>query len=166
MNALKESEMHKQSDITYVVTHPMTANQIFEKAAELLENQCKRESSFTDPQNTKKYLSMKLGHYEREVFAVLFLDNQHQLISYQELFYGTINSASVYPREVAKTALLENAAAVIFAHNHPSGVAEPSLADKRITTRLVDALKLFDIRVLDHIVVGSECISFAERGFI
>ena len=150
----------------YVTTAPMTALQVFEKAAELLEHQYKREQSFTNPEHTKRYLSMKLGHQEREVFAVLFLDNQHQLISYQELFYGTVDSASVYPREVAKAALQANAAAVIFAHNHPSGIAEPSECDKRITTRLVDALKLLDIRVLDHVVVGSPCVSFAERELI
>ncbi|MDD9155840.1 DNA repair protein RadC [Aliivibrio sp. S4TY2] len=150
----------------YVTTAPMTALQVFEKAAELLEHQYKREQSFTNPEHTKRYLSMKLGHQEREVFAVLFLDNQHQLMSYQELFYGTVDSASVYPREVAKAALQANAAAVIFAHNHPSGIAEPSECDKRITTRLVDALKLLDIRVLDHVVVGSPCVSFAERGLI
>ncbi|GLR74368.1 RadC family protein [Aliivibrio sifiae] len=158
--------MQKQSNPTYVVNEPLTANQVFEKAAELLEHQYQRENSFTDPTNTKHYLSMKLGHQEREVFAVLFLDNQNQLISYQELFYGTVDSASVYPREVAKAALYANAAAVIFAHNHPSGIAEPSGSDKRITTKLVDALNLLDIRVLDHVVVGSPCVSFAERGLI
>ncbi len=111
-----------------------TTLQIFEKVAELLEHQFKRGHSLTNPEHTKHYLSMKLAHQEREVFAVLFLDNQHQLINYQELFYGTIDSASIYPREVAKVALQTNAAAVIFAHNHPSGIAEPSDSDKRITT--------------------------------
>ena len=155
--------MHPTS---YVTTAPMTALQVFEKAAELLEYQYQRDHSFTNPEHTKHYLSMKLGHQEREVFAVLFLDNQNQLIRYQELFYGTVDSASVYPREVAKAALQANAAAVIFAHNHPSGIAEPSSSDRRITTRLVDALKLLDIRVLDHVVVGLVCVSFAERGLI
>lgn len=150
----------------YVTTTPLTASQVFEKAAELLATQYQRECSFTKPEHTKQYLSMKLAHQEREVFAVLFLDNQHQLISYQELFFGTVNSASVYPREVAKAALHANAAAVILSHNHPSGIAEPSQADKAITSKLVDALKLLDIRVLDHVVVGSECVSFAERGLI
>lgn len=150
----------------YITTSPMTALQIFEKAAELLAHQYKREQSFTNAENTKEFLSMKLGHQEREVFAVLFLDSQHQLINYQEMFYGTINSASVHPREVVKAALLANAAAVIFAHNHPSGIAEPSESDKRITTKLIDALKLLDIRTLDHVVVGSTCVSFAERGLI
>ena len=96
----------------------------------------------------------------------MFLDNQHQLIEFEELFFGTIDAASIYPREVVKAALNYNAAAVVFAHNHPSGIAEPSQADRRITQRLVDALKLVDIRVLDHIVVGEDCVSFAEKGWV
>jgi DNA repair protein RadC len=96
----------------------------------------------------------------------MFLDNQHHLISFEELFFGTIDSASVYPREVVKAALKTNAAAVIFAHNHPSGDATPSQADKRITQRLKDALALVDIRVLDHIVIGDSAVSFAERGLL
>ena len=98
---------------------------------------------------------------------VLYLDNQNQLIKDEVLFYGTINAASVYPREVVKAALRNNAAALILAHNHPSGVAEPSQADKLITTKLQQALALVDINVLDHIIVGGEnCVSFAERGLI
>jgi DNA repair protein RadC len=100
------------------------------------------------------------------VFAVMFLDNQHRLIAFEELFFGTIDSASVYPREVLKAALKVNAAALIFAHNHPSGDATPSQADKQITQRLKEALALVDIRVLDHIVVGDSAISFAERGLL
>lgn len=96
----------------------------------------------------------------------MLLDNQHQLIRFEELFFGTIDAASVYSREVVKAALNANAAAVILAHNHPSGIAEPSRADKRITSRLVDALGLIDVRVLDHIVVGEHCVSFAERSWI
>jgi DNA repair protein RadC len=107
-----------------------------------------------------------MASYEREVFAVLLLDNQHRLIEYQELFFGTIDAASVYPREVVKVAFNCNAAAVIFAHNHPSGIAEPSNADKHITQKLRDALALIDIRVLDHFVVGETCVSFAERGYL
>ncbi|HAS8160916.1 TPA: DNA repair protein RadC, partial [Vibrio vulnificus] len=107
-----------------------------------------------------------LKHHEREVFAVMFLDNQHRLIAFEELFFGTIDSASVYPREVLKAALKINAAALIFAHNHPSGDATPSQADKQITQRLKEALALVDIRVLDHIVVGDSAISFAERGLL
>ncbi len=141
-------------------------NELLERAAEALATKYKREGTFTNPTNVKEYLKLKLGAHEREVFAVMFLDNQHQLISFEELFFGTIDAASIYPREVLKTALNHNAAAVIFAHNHPSGIAEPSQADKRITQRLIDALKLVDIRVLDHIVVGEACVSFAEKGLI
>ncbi|MCS0218246.1 DNA repair protein RadC [Vibrio alginolyticus] len=141
-------------------------NELLERAAEALATKYKREGTFTNPTNVKEYLKLKLGAHEREVFAVMFLDNQHQLISFEELFFGTIDAASIYPREVLKTALNHNAAAVIFAHNHPSGIAKPSQADKRITQRLIDALKLVDIRVLDHIVVGEDCVSFAEKGLI
>ncbi|MDS1911096.1 RadC family protein [Vibrio parahaemolyticus] len=141
-------------------------NELLERAAEALATKYKREGTFTNPTNVKEYLKLKLGAHDREVFAVMFLDNQHQLISFEELFFGTIDAASIYPREVLKTALNHNAAAVIFAHNHPSGIAEPSQADKRITQRLIDALKLVDIRVLDHIIVGEDCVSFAEKGWI
>ncbi len=126
-----------------------------------------RGEAITDPGITKRYLKCKLGRYTREVFAVMFLDNQHRLISYEELFFGTIDGASVHPREVVIRALQNNAAAVIFAHNHPSGVAEPSQADKRITDRLKSALLLVDVRVLDHMIVGEgEVLSFAERGLL
>ncbi|HHX8370337.1 TPA: RadC family protein [Vibrio alginolyticus] len=141
-------------------------NELLERAAEALAVKYKREGTFTNSTNVKEYLKLKLGAHDREVFAVMFLDNQHQLISFEELFFGTIDAASIYPREVLKTALNHNAAAVIFAHNHPSGIAEPSQADKRITQRLIEALKLVDIRVLDHIVVGEDCVSFAEKGLI
>jgi DNA repair protein RadC len=96
----------------------------------------------------------------------MLLNTQHQLIEYRELFFGSIDSASVYPREVVKTVLEVNASAVIFAHNHPSGIAEPSESDKRITKRLKDALALIETRVLDHIVVGRDSVSFAERGLL
>ncbi|MEZ8474469.1 DNA repair protein RadC [Vibrio toranzoniae] len=141
-------------------------NELLERAADALAEKYKREGTFTNPTNVKEYLKLKLGAHDREVFAVMFLDNQHQLISFEELFFGTIDAASIYPREVLKAALNHNAAAVVFAHNHPSGIAEPSQADRRITQRLVDALKLVDIRVLDHIVVGEDCVSFAEKGWV
>ena len=109
----------------------------------------------------------RLRAYPHEVFASLFLDNRHQVIEYEELFTGTIDGASVHPREVVKRALYHNAAAVIFAHNHPSGVAEPSKADRSITSRLTAALALIDVRVLDHFVIGDgEVVSFAERGWV
>jgi DNA repair protein RadC len=101
-----------------------------------------------------------------EVFACLFLDTRHRVIAFEELFRGTIDGASVHPRELVRRALEHNAAAVILAHNHPSGVAEPSAADRQITTRLKDALALVDVRVLDHCVVGDEIVSFAERGLL
>ena len=141
-------------------------NELLERAADALATKYRREGTFTNPTNVKEYLKLKLGAHDREVFAVIFLDNQHQLISFEELFFGTIDAASIYPREVLKAALNHNAAAVVFAHNHPSGVAEPSQADRRITQRLVDVLKLVDIRVLDHIVVGEDCVSFAEKGWV
>ncbi|WP_279143993.1 RadC family protein [Photobacterium phosphoreum] len=156
--------MHKPND--YVVHTPMTADQVLEKAAEIVANRYLRGDVFTNPQATKDFLQYKMAGYEREVFAVLLLDNQHRLIEYQELFFGTIDAASVYPREVVKVAFNCNAAAVIFAHNHPSGIAEPSNADKQITQKLKDALALIDIRVLDHFVVGETCISFAEQGYL
>lgn len=113
------------------------------------------------------YLQCEIGQYCREVFCVLLLDNQNRLIECVELFQGTINSANVYPREVVKLALAKNAAAVILAHNHPSGVAEPSTSDKLITQALVDALALVDIGVLDHFVVArAEWVSFADRGMM
>ncbi|HJN52119.1 MAG: DNA repair protein RadC [Pseudomonadales bacterium] len=126
-----------------------------------------RGDAISDPGKTRRFLKGKLRKYSREVFACMYLDNQHRLIKFEELFYGTIDGASVHAREVVKRALDHNAAAVIFAHNHPSGVAEPSQADRRITDRLKSALLLVDVRVLDHMVVGDrEVISFAERGFL
>lgn len=121
----------------------------------------------TSPDLVRNYLSAQLRHRHQEVFAVLFLDAQHRLLAYDELFFGTIDGASVYPREVVKKALARNAAAAILAHNHPSGIAQPSQADQRITQRLQQALDLVDVRVLDHMVVGDrEVVSFAERGLI
>ncbi len=126
-----------------------------------------RKDVMNSPDDTRQYILAHLRPYEHEVFACLFLDNQHRVISFDEMFAGTIDGASVYCREVVKSALQHNAAAVIFAHNHPSGVAEPSQADRRITEKLVESLSLVDIRVLDHIVVGDlETISFAERGYL
>jgi len=126
----------------------------------------KRGNVFTSPAETREYLSMQLRDRLQEVFACLFLDNRHRLITFEELFYGTIDGASVHPREVVRSAIQHNAAALILAHNHPSGIAEPSQADQQITRRLRDALELVDVRVLDHIIVGDECVSFAERGLI
>jgi len=126
-----------------------------------------RGDVLTSPEATRAYLSAQLRGYSYEVFACLFLDNQHRVIIFEELFRGTIDSASVYPREVVKKALLHNAAAVIFAHNHPSGANEPSQSDKQITEKLKQSLSLFDIRVLDHFIIGDgEPYSFAEHGVL
>tara|TARA_R110002110_G_scaffold170753_3_gene372911 strand:- start:360 stop:902 length:543 start_codon:yes stop_codon:yes gene_type:complete len=126
-----------------------------------------RGHAFTSPTDTKRYLRLHFNGQERETFCVMFLDNQHRMIEYQELFQGTIDGASVHPREVVKASLKFNAAAVLFSHNHPSGVSEPSQADKRITERLKSALSLVDVRVIDHMIVGdAETYSFAEHGLI
>lgn len=126
-----------------------------------------RGKPLTDPAATRKYLRAKLRDVPHEVFACLYLDNRHRVIAYEELFRGTIDGTSVHPREVVRAALKHNAAALIFAHNHPSGVAEPSDSDRRLTRRLQDALNLVDIRTLDHFVVGDgEVVSFAERGWL
>ena len=132
-----------------------------------IETGLQRGDALSDPIMTRRHLKSKLRNYDREVFACLYLDNQHRLIRYQELFFGTIDGASVHPREVVKSVLVENAAAVIFAHNHPSGIAEPSQADERITRHLKSALALIGVRVLDHMIVGDkEVVSFAERGLL
>ncbi|QGU33297.1 RadC family protein [Thermochromatium tepidum] len=121
----------------------------------------------TSPEVTRDYLKLRLYGAPHEIFACLFLDNRHRVILYEELFRGTIDGASVHPREVVRRVIETNAAAVIFAHNHPSGVAEPSQADLSITRRLKEALALIDVRVLDHIIIGDgDGTSFAERGLL
>ena len=127
----------------------------------------RRGETLTSPTHCARFLRIRLRRREREVFAVVFLDSQHRVIEYEELFQGTIDGTSVHPREVVRAALRHNAAAVILAHNHPSGVAEPSQADIRITERLRQALSLIDVRVLDHLVVGDQDVtSLAERGLL
>jgi len=119
------------------------------------------------PDATRRYLAAQLAHVPHEVFACVFLDTRNRVLAFEEMFRGTIDGAAVYPREVVKAALRHNAAALILAHNHPSGVAEPSRADRDITRRLVDALALVDIRVLDHLVLGRNAhVSLAERGLL
>ncbi len=132
-----------------------------------LAEKLQREDVISCPLDTRNYLMARLRHHPQEIFACLFLDNRHRVIHYEELFRGTIDGASVHPREVVRRAMQHNAAAVILAHNHPSGIAEPSQADQQLTRRLRDALALVDIRVLDHLVIGDlECVSFAERGLL
>ncbi|MEX0604629.1 MAG: DNA repair protein RadC [Marinobacter sp.] len=138
-----------------------------EMARRVMDEPLRQGDPLRSPEDTRAYLRSRLGTYPHEVFAGLFLDNRHRVIRYHELFRGTIDGAAVYPREVVRYALEQNAAAVIFAHNHPSGVAEPSQADISLTRRLKEALGLVDIRVLDHMVVGhGEVISLAERGLM
>lgn len=140
---------------------------VLEMSKRHLQEQLMRETVFASAEHVRTYLSSQLRHSQREIFAVLFLDTQHRLIRYQELFMGTIDAAAVYPREVVKAALQYNAAAVILAHNHPSGVAEPSQADISITDKIKRALDLVDVRLLDHFVVGDGSpVSLAERGLV
>ncbi len=146
---------------------PATADEILDAARTILASRCRRGASISNPRHTREYLRLHLAPRDHEIFAILFLDNRHRVIEFVPMFRGTIDGASVYPREVVKEALARNAAAVILAHNHPSGVAEPSQADEVITTRLRDALALIDVRVLDHLVVtGDAIVSFAERGLL
>jgi len=148
-------------------TRPATADEILDAARTILAHRVRRGAPISNPRHTRDYLRLQLAPYEHEIFAILFLDNRHRVIEFVPLFRGTIDGASVHPREVVKEALRRNAAAVILAHNHPSGVAEPSNADELITTRIRDALALVDIRVLDHLVVtGNDIVSFAERGLL
>ncbi len=138
-----------------------------EMSRRLLLAQTKRTDALTSPNAVREFLSLKLAKLDHEIFVCLFLDNKHRVLEYQEMFRGTLTSASVYPREIVKACLSKNAAAVIFAHNHPSGIAEPSDADIYLTERLKDALTLIDVRVLDHLVIGEgKPVSFAERGLV
>jgi DNA repair protein RadC len=125
-----------------------------------------RDNCLTNPTQTVQYLRSRLRDHDYEVFACLMLDNRNRVIAFREMFRGTIDGASVYPREVVKQALADNAAAIILAHNHPSGISEPSQADIRITERLRKALALVDIRVLDHVIVGDETTCLSEQGLL
>jgi len=139
----------------------------FEILRRSLDEKLKERSALTSPGAVRDYLRFTLGQREHEVFVCIWLDAQHKVISFEELFEGTLTQTSVYPREVVKTALVRNAAAVIFAHNHPSGVAQPSQADELLTRSLKEALALVEVKVLDHfIVAGNQAISFAERGLL
>ena len=142
-------------------------NTIIAQALNILASRVIGSDALTDPNEVRNYLIVALANNQHEVFCVIFLNSQNQVIAFEEMFRGTIDAAAVYPREVAKAALAHNAAAVILAHNHPSGTAEPSTADRRITDRLIAALGLLDIRVLDHLIIGGANItSFAERGLL
>ncbi|MDH3327247.1 MAG: DNA repair protein RadC [Gammaproteobacteria bacterium] len=140
---------------------------VLEMSRRNLQEKMIKGDILSSPDDTRRFLEAALRDYEHEVFAALFLDNRHQIICFKELFTGTIDGASVYPREVVKLALQLNAAAVIFAHNHPSGISAPSESDKNITRRLKDALSMVEVRVLDHFIVGDDGgYSFAEHGLL
>lgn len=140
---------------------------IFEMSRRALNEKLQIKNILSSPQQVRDYLCLKLGSLTKEVFFVLFLDAQNRIITSEEMFSGTLTQTSVYPREVVKRALYHNAAAVIFAHNHPSGIAEQSRADEMITSELKKALALVDVRVLDHfIIAGNTTLSFVERGLL
>jgi len=143
-----------------------TEQDVLAAAESILIGKLKRQGAITNPSDASDFLRMRLGSLAHEEFHVLWLDNRHQILDCQKLFTGTVDGASVYPREVVRAALSINACAAILAHNHPSGVAEPSAADRAITDELRDALKLVGVRILYHIVVGADCVSMAGRGLI
>lgn len=147
--------------------HPATAEQIVEAARQVVDQRMQRGACFRDPSIARSYFRDRLAALEREVFVAAFLDTRHRLIELVELFHGTLDGAEVHPREVVRQALLRNAAAVIVAHNHPSGEVEPSAADRAVTARLKQALGLVDVRLLDHVIVGgTQTLALAERGWV
>lgn len=171
-NAIQYDEIRLKQQLFQPLAQPAEFDEIEQKAIiklalDILAARHAPGSNLTSPTETTAFLRVKFADYKNEVFCAIFLDNRHRVLSFDEMFQGTVDGASVYPRVVVQRALEINAAAVIFAHNHPSGIAEPSNADEQITRRLKDALALVDVRVLDHIVVGvTETISMAEKGLL
>lgn len=152
---------------TYVIESPVTEKEILDIARTLAAQRLNRGDTLGDPRQVFDYLQALLSHEEREVFALLMLDTGHRVIAFEEIFQGTLDAANVYPREVVKTVLRHNAAAVILVHNHPSGNPEPSQSDRELTQTLKKLLRIVGTRTLDHIVVGHEgCVSMAEKGFM
>lgn len=136
-------------------------------AEKIITERFSRSNYLTSPDATREFLRILLSKEDREVFIIIFLDNQNGVLGYESLFQGTIDGAAVYPREIVKSVLNNNAASVILAHNHPSGEAEPSQADQRITIRIIQALETIEVKVLDHLIVGGAItLSFAERGLL
>jgi DNA repair protein RadC len=149
----------------YITNRPVNADEILAMANKLIRHKFARGKAITNPQLAASYLPVRLAQLEHETFWTLFLDNQHRVLAFEQLFTGTIDQSSVYPREVVKRTLQLNASAVIFAHNHPSGISVASQADRNITDRLKAALALIDVKVLDHFIVGAdEVTSLAEQG--
>lgn len=152
---------------TYLAESPITETDILLMARQLATLRLRRGRALTSPQEVFSHLQALLADYEHEVFALLMLDSCHRVIAFQEVFRGTLDGASVYPREVVKIALKYNAAAMVLVHNHPSGNPDPSQADRILTKKLQEALNLVGVRTLDHIVVGREgCVSLAEQGYL
>jgi DNA repair protein RadC len=139
---------------------------VISEATQIYGSYFAKGTLISKPADSADYLKLKLAQYDHEVFICLFLDTRHRVISCDEMSHGTIDSASVYPREIVKATLRHNANAVIFAHNHPSGLTEPSNADKMLTAKLKNALGTIDVRVLDHIIIGDGTYSFAEKGIL
>jgi len=150
----------------YKLDSETTEQDVLAAAEGILRGKLERQGSIGTPMDASDFLRMRLGALLHEEFHVLWLDNRHRILDCQKLFTGTVDGASVHPREVVRAALGINASAAILAHNHPSGVAEPSVADRMLTHELREALRLIGVRVLDHIVVGSECVSMAGRGLL
>jgi DNA repair protein RadC len=150
----------------YKLGSETTEQDVLAAAEGILGERLKRQGSIGSPTDANDFLRMRQGTQSHEEFHILWLDNRHRIIDCQKLFTGTVDGASIYPREVVRAALSINASAAILAHNHPSGAAEPSTADRAITNELRDALRLVGVRILDHIVVGDECVSMASRGLM
>lgn len=168
LNAIFSANEHALSQVHGIGSSKYVQLQaIFEMSRRALSEQLQQKNVFESPQQVHDYLCLKLGGLSREVFLVLFLDTQNRLLASDEMFSGTLLQTSVYPREVVKRAMHHNAASVIFAHNHPSGIAQQSQADELITQQLKQALALVDVKVLDHFVVaGNNTMSFSERGLL
>jgi len=158
--------MQSMAYTRYKLAGETTEQDVLAAAEGILKGKLERQGSISHPTDAADFLRMRLGALLHEEFHVLWLDNRHRILGCQKLFTGTIDGASVYPREVVRAALSINACAAILAHNHPSGVAEPSAADRAITKELREALSLVGVRILDHIIVGAECVSMAGRGLI
>lgn len=164
------NQVNSESAATYT-TNKNSDDYIIKQAIKIIQSKLKTPGLvLTNPSWVRDYLILKLAEFEEEHFSLILLDNQHRVIGFENIFRGTIDAASIYPREVVKTVLAHNAAAVILAHNHPSGNPEPSDADINLTRRLKECLALIDVRILDHVIVGgcsqTRTVSFAERGLI
>lgn len=168
LRALLELSQHEFTNLPGLgVARYVVLQAALELSRRYLKARLERSNPISDPRAASVYLSAQFKPLRREVFGCLFLDTRHQVITFETLFLGTLDAATVHPREVVRRALELNAAAVILAHNHPSGVAEPSQADRALTRRLSEALGLIDVRVIDHVVIGEgETTSFAERGWL